>query len=213
MAASGHSLVIVQLCRCSYSEQPYSEQQNKSLTWKMPQNSIQWQKANLWKFTSKRSVSVHVRNWQIHLATKVFKVHSDFSPPIFKELFHNRTLNYELWHPSQLRIPRIESVYNGSESITYLGPKIWNMVPSELQEMLSISSFKKAIKEWHPSNCPCRLCKRYLGNIGLFKLIIYMGSYSDTDQYGAFSWLFLRETPSWLSGWISEYAHVICLYL
>ena len=112
-----------------------------------------------------RSVSVRVRNLQI-LAIEMFKVHSDLSPPIFKELFHKRTSSYELRHPSQVTIPRIESVYNGSESIAYVGPKIWGMVPSELKEMSSISSFKKEIKEWHPSNCPCRLCKRYLGNIG-----------------------------------------------
>ena len=96
----------------------------------------------------------------------MFKVHSGLSPPIFKELFHKRTLNYELRHPSQFTIPRIESVYNGSESVAYLGPKIWNMVPSELKEMSSISSFKKAIKEWYPSNLPGRLCKSYLENIG-----------------------------------------------
>ena len=77
-----------------------------------------------------------------------------------------RRLNYELRHPSQFTIPRIESVYNGSESVAYLGPKIWNMVPSELKEMSSISSFKKAIKEWYPSNLPGRLCKSYLENIG-----------------------------------------------
>ena len=112
-----------------------------------------------------RSVSVHVRNLQI-LAIEMFKVHSDLSPPIFKELFHKRTLNYELGHPSQFTIPRIESAYNGSKGIAYLGPKIWNMVPSELKEMSSISSFKKAIKEWYPSNSPCRLCKRYLENTG-----------------------------------------------
>ena len=104
-----------------------------------------------------RSVSVHVRNLQI-LAIEMFKVHSDLSPPIFKELFHKRTLNYELGHPSQFTIPRIESTYNGSKGIAYLGPKIWNMVPSELKEMSSISSFKKAIKEWYPSNCSSSLC-------------------------------------------------------
>ena len=111
------------------------------------------------------SVSVHVTNLQI-LVIEMFKVHSGLSSPIFKELFHKRTLNYELQHPSQFKIPRTESVYNGSESIAYLGPKIWNMVPSELKEMSSISSFKKAIKEWYPSNHPGRLCKRYLENIG-----------------------------------------------
>ena len=81
-----------------------------------------------------RSVSVHVINLQI-LATKVFKFYRDLSPPIFKELFNKRTLNYELVHPSQSAIPRVESVYYGSKSLACLGPKIWNMVQNELKEM------------------------------------------------------------------------------
>ena len=93
-----------------------------------------------------RSVSIHKRNLQI-LTMETFKV---LSPPILKELFNKRTLNYELRHPSQFTMPRVESVYNGSESIACLGPKIWSKVPSELKEMSSISSFKKAIKKWHP---------------------------------------------------------------
>ena len=55
-----------------------------------------------------RSVSVRVRNLQI-LAIEMFKLHSDFVPPIFKELFHERALNNEVRHPSQFTIPRIEN--------------------------------------------------------------------------------------------------------
>ena len=66
----------------------------------------------------------------------MFKVHKDVSLPIFKELFSKRTVNYELRHPSQFTIRKVESVYNGSKSIAYLSPKIWNMVPSELKEKL-----------------------------------------------------------------------------
>ena len=67
-----------------------------------------------------RAVSVHIRNRQI-LAMEMFKAHRDLSPPIFKELFNKRTLTYELRHPLQFTIPRIESVYNGSGSIACLG--------------------------------------------------------------------------------------------
>ena len=65
-----------------------------------------------------RFVSVHVRNLKI-LAIEMFKVHSDLSPPIFKELFHKRTFKYQLRHPSQFTIPRIESVSN-----VVMGPKV-----------------------------------------------------------------------------------------
>ena len=67
-----------------------------------------------------------MRNLQI-IATEMFKVHRDLSPPIFKKLFNKRTLNYELGHPSLFTIPRVESVYNGSESIACSEPKIWSM--------------------------------------------------------------------------------------
>ena len=81
-----------------------------------------------------QSVSIYIRNLQI-LATEIFKAHRDLSPPIFKEPFNKRTLNYELQHPSQFAIARVESIYNGSKSIAYLGPKLWNMVPNKLKDM------------------------------------------------------------------------------
>ena len=47
-----------------------------------------------------------------------------------------------------------------------LGPKIWESVPNDLKRKESVSSFKTAIKKWKPEQCPCRLCKTYLQNIG-----------------------------------------------
>ena len=59
-----------------------------------------------------------------------------------------------------------KSVFHGSESISYLGPKIWDIVPFELKELTSLNAFKKNIKKWQPKNCPCRLCKQYMSNLG-----------------------------------------------
>ena len=50
------------------------------------------------------------------------------------------------------------TVYNGTESVSYLGPKIWDIVPEEYNTMNSLNSFKESIKNWVPLNCPCRLC-------------------------------------------------------
>ena len=35
-----------------------------------------------------------------------------------------------------------------------------------LSSRLILSGFKKAIKEWKTSNCPCRLCKMYISQVG-----------------------------------------------
>ena len=63
-------------------------------------------------------------------------------------------------------MPNVRSVFHGSESISPLGTEIWDIIPLELKE-LSVVAFKKGIKEWKPKNCPCRLCKKYLSNLGL----------------------------------------------
>ena len=59
-------------------------------------------------------------------------------------------------------MPDVRSVFHGSKSISYLDPKIWDIVPLELKELTSVVAFKKGIKEWKQENCPCRLCKKYV---------------------------------------------------
>ena len=42
-----------------------------------------------------------------------------------------------------------------------LGPKVWNLIPQEIKESESLDIFYSKIKKWTPSNCPCKLCKRF----------------------------------------------------
>ena len=53
----------------------------------------------------------------------------------------------------------------GIESVGFLQPKIWGMVPKKLKTK-SLQEFKRLIKLWKPEACPCRMCKRYVANIG-----------------------------------------------
>ena len=55
------------------------------------------------------------------------------------------------------RIPSICAVYHGSESISFLGPKIWNILPDEIKQQTSLNSLKKSVKKWKPQDFPCRL--------------------------------------------------------
>ena len=112
------------------------------------------------------SVSVHNQNLQI-LATEMYKIKNDLSPLIFTELFEQRNeQHYDLRKNSQFTKPPLRTVYHGSESIPFLGPKIWNILPDRLNNVNSIEAFKMQIKKWKPENCPCRLCKVYVQNVG-----------------------------------------------
>ena len=57
-------------------------------------------------------------------------------------------------------------MYYGTETLSYLVPKIWELVPNEIKESPSLANFKYKIKGWIPAECPCRICKVYVANVG-----------------------------------------------
>ena len=53
------------------------------------------------------------------------------SPEIMNEVFKLREeTHYHLRHTTQFLLDPIHSVFNGSESASYLGPKIWEQIPT-----------------------------------------------------------------------------------
>ena len=92
------------------------------------------------------SVTIHTRNLQT-LATEMFKVYKNLPPPIITNLFHVRQSNYNLRHDSYIAIPNVKSVYHGTESLSNLAPRIWNLVLDKLKQLVDIYSFKKEIKK------------------------------------------------------------------
>ena len=87
----------------------------------------------------------------------MFKVYRNVSSPIVRQLFQLRNNDYNLRQFSQFDLPNVKSVFCGTESISFLGPKIWNIVPNEFKKETSLDAFKKLIKKWQPENCQCRL--------------------------------------------------------
>ena len=89
------------------------------------------------------------------------------SPEIMNEIFRLREKShYSLRYTSEFVIPPIHSVDHGSESVSYLRPEIWELIPPVIRQIDTFSGFKKAIKKWKPSNCPCRICKTYIPSVG-----------------------------------------------
>ena len=113
-----------------------------------------------------KSVSIHQRNLQI-LATEIYKAKNDLGPEIMKDIFHSVQKPYNLRNDSTLQRRTNRTVYFGTESISSLVPKIWEIIPCEIKSAKSLDIFlKKKTKLWTTDKCPCRLCKRYIGNVG-----------------------------------------------
>ena len=96
----------------------------------------------------------------------MFKVSKKLTVPLMNEIFVKRNNTYNLRKPSEFVRPKVHSVFNGKESISYLGPQIWDMIPVEKKNLTTASDFKRDLKNWKLKNCPCRLCKPYIQNVG-----------------------------------------------
>ena len=64
------------------------------------------------------------------------------------DLFCQTEMNpYNLRIQHNFEVPYVRTAYNGSESISYLGPKIWDVLPVSIKEANTFNSFKKLIKK------------------------------------------------------------------
>ena len=77
-------------------------------------------------------------------------------------MFVPRQCNYDLHRNNFLERRTVTSVRYGTESISFLAPKIWEILPNEIKDSDTLQIFKAKIKKCVPVECPCRLRKIYL---------------------------------------------------
>ena len=109
------------------------------------------------------SVTIHHRNIRL-VAKEMFRVKHDICPEIIKSLFYfNNNQNVK----KDFLRPNVKSEYKGKLSLRYFGPVVWDyMLPENLKTITTFEKFKTEIKKWVPENCPCRLCKTYIPQLG-----------------------------------------------
>ena len=109
------------------------------------------------------SVFIHMRDIQ-SLAIETFRDSRNQSPPIMNDIFTQKdNSRYNLRQISKF------SVYHRSEIVSFLGPKIWDMLPDDCKDIDNLNTVKNKDKKWKPENCPSRHCKIYISNIGFFR--------------------------------------------
>ena len=113
-------------------------------------------------------VTIHERNIQT-LAIELYKVANGLSPKIMHLVFplkdHSR-------YPGEndFMSRNVKKVGYGTETLAHLGPKIWLLIPTKIEKAKSLHLFNKEIRKWKPKNCPCRLCKIYVKDLGFVKV-------------------------------------------
>ena len=119
--------------------------------------------ARVSKFISKKKLRVTMNSFimsQFSYCSLVWMCHSRTK--------RNVTNNFRKNSTSETR--NVKFVYYGLETISFLDPKIWELLPSDIKDSENLNIIKSNIKSLKPENCPCRLCRLYIGDIGFIEL-------------------------------------------
>ena len=99
----------------------------------------------VWYLSLNKAVSIHQRNLQI-LATQNFKTKKGLNPVIMEDVFKFKNLTYYLRNMETLNRSNVNSVKYRTETITFLGAKIWRILPNDYKELTFLTTFKSKIK-------------------------------------------------------------------
>ena len=117
-------------------------------------------------------VSVHMKNLQ-YLATEIFKVKNGLSPIIMNDVFNfQENENYSLRSGIHLASRDTHTAHFGTDTISSSGLKLWKLIPDKIKHASTLSAFKSKIKSWTINNCPCRLSKIFVKDLGFVEVCL-----------------------------------------
>ena len=111
------------------------------------------------------SYTIHERNIKF-LAVEMYKIQHGLAPLIMCEIFPIRKCSINLRSGNTFQNRNVKTVYNGTNTVSFQGPKIWDSLPEQFKKAISLKEFKIKIKKWKPKGCTCRICTPYIQNIG-----------------------------------------------
>ena len=92
------------------------------------------------------AVTLHTKNLQI-LMTEMYKTKNGLNPSFMQEIFRENTTHYNLRNNNEFTQPRVRSVSNGTESVPFKGPQLWETLPPTTRNSETLCRFKKRDKK------------------------------------------------------------------
>ena len=98
-------------------------------------------------------MTVYERNLQI-LSTEMHEILSSLSAEIMKDIFKNKINYYSTFNTLIFFKKNAKTVRYGLQTTSYMGPKIWELVPKNMKQVTTPNEFKAKIKISKLKNCP-----------------------------------------------------------
>ena len=88
------------------------------------------------------TVKGHVRNLQV-----LIKLKNSIAPKIISGIFKLSSPTYNLGNKRDFVSNHMKTLYFGTESLSSLGPKLWDLLPQDLKTLTSLTLFKSQVKK------------------------------------------------------------------
>ena len=107
---------------------------------------------------------------------------------MMQEIFEkHQNVDYNVRFQTDFVLPGVNTTYFSLHSLRYFSSKIWNIIPDEIKNSLSLDELKIKIPQWDPSGCHCKLSRSYIQHVGyvnmsytvfyVFVLILFIKTY------------------------------------
>ena len=93
------------------------------------------------------SVSFRQGNLQL-LMIEVYKTTKKLSPLFMEGIFVEKPNTFNLKNNNGLMVPRADMTSHGVETTRYIGNRLWQSLPSDINESRNLQVFKKYMKNW-----------------------------------------------------------------
>ena len=78
--------------------------------------------------------------------------------------------SYNLRSGIHLASRNTQTTHFSTDNISSFGPKLWKLIPDKIKHASTLSALKVNIKSWTINNCPCRLCKIFVKELGFVEV-------------------------------------------
>ena len=86
----------------------------------------------------------------------MYKVKHRIAPKITCELFNEANVPYNLRQDVSFHSYNVKTVLYVTETLSYLRPKICNLVPFDIRDCATEQIYRQKIQKWRPDRCSCR---------------------------------------------------------
>ena len=115
------------------------------------------------------AVTIHTEKLQIFM-TEMYKTKYELNPSFMQEIFRKNITRYNLRNNNECTQPRVTTVSNGTESVRFKGPQLWQ-TPT-MRNLETLCQSKRKIKRLVRRKLSLQIMPHFHSKLGLSIMMV-----------------------------------------